>query len=192
MSLLNWGLCCTIKALQAVTLLDYKQLKDISIANKPLFPAVASTMPSPMIPVPRDHSTMDFDVHVTGTQSIKSPTPSIVSCGFYRELCHQRNLFWQCLNTYNDAHQDLPRFSSIFTDSGCAHNASTQIDGWFSAPTGLIFTPFGLALWNTDVSPHPSPSRSSSGFLSSLLCLPPYPVSASFSICGCHTVNPSA
>lgn len=101
----DWGPCRTAKDLQAVTLLAARQLDDITSANKPFVPSVPSSLPSSMIPVPRDPLAMDVDVHAAGARLVKTPTPSLVSFGFYRELCHQRNLCWRCLKTYDDDHR---------------------------------------------------------------------------------------
>lgn len=101
----DWGPCQSTKALQAVTLLASKQLEDITTANKPLFPSMTAALLSSMVPVPRDHSAMDVDIHAASARLARPPTPSVVSFGFYRELCHQRNLCWRCLKTYDEVHR---------------------------------------------------------------------------------------
>lgn len=101
----DWGPCRLTKALQAVTLLASKQLDNLNTANRPVFPAIPAVAPASMVTVPRDHSAMDIDFHAATTRVARSPTPSVVSFGFYRELCHQRNLCWRCLKVYDDAHR---------------------------------------------------------------------------------------
>lgn len=99
----DWGPCRTTKALQVVTLLASKQLDNISSANRPVFPQ--PPISSATVPVPRESSAMDVDIHAATARFSRSPVPLVVSFGFYRELCHQRGLCWRCLKGYDEAHR---------------------------------------------------------------------------------------
>lgn len=104
MGRLDWGPCRSTKALQSVTLLAPRQLDDLSTVHRPACPGGVPPPTTHMLLVPRDPTAMDLDVHAAAARSGKPTTPTVVSFGFYRKLCHQRNLCWRCLKLYDDVH----------------------------------------------------------------------------------------
>lgn len=97
----DWAPCRTVKECQVVNLLASRQLNDLYVSSRPVGPTTQAGL---MVSIPRDPAAMDVDVHAAGARMVRSPVPSIVTFNFYRKLCHQQALCWQCLKGYDEAH----------------------------------------------------------------------------------------